>query len=68
MTLSEVQSSVGHGRCTWLQVHETLINAGTTHHTRRLFLDGDIDLGSGVGAMLSLLVATGRVPPQPLRG
>ena len=62
MTRPELLSAVECGSCTWLQVHETLINAGTTHHTRRLFLDGEIELGAPVVAMLDRLVETGSVP------
>ena len=62
MTLLQLQCSVVGGLCTWLQVHETLINAGTTHHTRRLFLDGEIGLGPYASEMLDELVNSGCVP------
>lgn len=65
MTISQVRFSVDRGRCTWLQVHETLINAGTSHHTRRLFLDGVLELGQPVDDMLALLASTGHVPLYP---
>ena len=50
------------GLCTWLQVHETLINAGTTHRTRRQFLSGAAKLGPYSSAMLGELVDSGCVP------
>lgn len=65
MTISELQVAVESGRCSWIQVHETLINAGTTRHARRLFLDADITLGSGVQRMLAQLVQNGTVPLSP---
>ena len=65
MTISERQVAVESGRCSWIQVHETLINAGTTHHTRRLFLDADITPGPGAHGMLAQLVQNGTVPLSP---
>lgn len=62
MTLLQLQCSVMGGLCTWLQVHETLINARTTHHTRRLFLEGKIDLEPIASEMLDELVNSGCVP------
>ena len=65
MKLSELQQSVNAGLCTWLQVHETLINSRTSHHTRRLFLQGDIELGPYADVMLRQLVCSGAVPLRP---
>jgi hypothetical protein len=65
MKLPELQDSVNAGLCTWLQVHETLINSRTSHHTRRLFLQGELDLGPYVDAMLRDLVSSGAVPLRP---
>jgi hypothetical protein len=42
-----------------------LINARTTHHTRRLFLDGKLELGACATGMLHRLVNSGSVPLEP---
>ena len=65
MKLSEIRDSVNAGLCTWLQVHETLINSRTSHHTRRLFLQGEIELGAYADAMLRELACSGAVPLRP---
>ncbi|HWG34501.1 MAG TPA: hypothetical protein VN650_10060 [Gemmatimonadaceae bacterium] len=65
MKLAELQDSVNAGSCTWLQVRETLINSRTSHHTRRLYLQGEIDLGPYADAMLRELVSSGGVPLRP---
>ena len=62
MTITDIRFAVHDGRCTWLQVYETLINAGTSHYTRRQFLDGKLDVAASVGIMLEQLLATGEVP------
>lgn len=62
MTILEVRSSVDSGVCTWLQVHETLIRAGTSAHLRRQFLEGEFVLGSRADRMLRELVESGAVP------
>ena len=62
MTITDIKALVSDGACTWLQVHETLINAGTTHSARRQYLDGKVALSPTSNAMLGELVRSGVVP------
>ena len=62
MTITDLRALVRDGACTWLQVHETLINAGTTHCARRRYLDGEMALAPSPNAMLDELVRSGVVP------
>lgn len=65
MTITDIRCAVDAGQCTWLQVYETLINAGTSHEARRLVLDGQAEISLPLELMLHRLFATGEVPIVP---
>jgi len=62
MNITDIRFAVDAGRCTSLQVYETLINAGASHYTRRQFLEGKLDVGVSVDLMLERLFFSGEVP------
>ena len=61
MTISDVNYAVRCGRCTWLQVYDTLLNAGASHYTRRQFIDGKLDIARTAERMIARLIKTGQV-------
>jgi hypothetical protein len=61
MTISDVNYAVSCGRCTWLQVYDTLVNAGASHYTRRQFIDGKLDIAQTAERMIARLIRTGQV-------
>ena len=65
MTITDIRCAVDAGQCTWLQVYETLINAGTSHEARRLVLDGQTEISLAVTLMLERLFSSGAVPIAP---
>ena len=65
MTITDIRCAVDAGQCTWLQVYETLINAGTSHEARRLVLDGQEEISLPLELMLDRLFASGKVPIVP---
>ena len=61
MTISDVNYAVRSGRCTWIQVYDTLINAGASHFARRQFIDGKLDIPVTAERMIARLILTGQV-------
>jgi hypothetical protein len=61
MTMSDVNYAVNCGRCTWLQVYDTLLNAGASHYTRRQFIDGKLNIAQTAERMIARLIRTGQV-------
>jgi|GEM_PF-3341422 hypothetical protein len=61
MTISDVNYAVSCGRCTWLQVYDTLLNAGASHYTRRQFIDGKLNIALTAERMIARLIRTGQV-------
>jgi len=61
MTISDVNYAVSSGRCTWLQVYDTLLNAGASRYTRRQFIDGKLDIPLTAERMIARLIKTGQV-------
>ena len=61
MTISDVNYAVSCGRCTWLQVYDTLLNAGASYFTRRPSIDGKLDIALTAERMIARLIKTGQV-------
>ena len=61
MTIADVNYAVSCGRCTWLQVYDTLLNAGASHYTRRQFIDGKLNIALTAERMIARLIRTGQV-------
>ncbi len=62
MNIIDTRWAVETGRCTWLHLYETLINAGTSHYTRRQILAGKLEVEPAVDLMLQRLFPTSEVP------